>query len=103
MRARGVLGQDDARADGARAPRSQRRQSVVAVTAAGDVQPRRILARVAAAVAPGERAGRLRVVLDQVLEDGDADLLDAGGLDDLNGISEFLFFWRFGKRWKKNK
>ena len=55
----------------------------MAVAAAGDVQPRGVLGRVAAAVAPGELGGGLRVVLDQVLEDGDADLLDARGLDDL--------------------
>ena len=65
----------------------------MAVAAAGDVQPRGVLGRVAAAVAPGELGGGLRVVLDQVLEDGDADLLDARGLDDLFWIFFFFFFF----------
>lgn len=86
VRARRVLGERDLRADRSRSPGAKRRQRVVAVAAARDVQAGGVLGGVAAAVAPGKLGGGLRVVFDEFLENGDADLLDAGGLDDLDAF-----------------
>ena len=101
MRARGVLAEGDAGADGPGAAGSQRRQGVVAVPPSGHVRARGVFqGRSLPAVAPGQGAGRFGVVADQVLEDSDADLLDARGLDDLKLKVFVCFFWKKGE--KKN-
>ena len=101
VRARGVLGQGDACAHGGvegpsrPAAPARRGRPRPPATCSPDASSARV-----PPPSPQASARRTPGGIEEVAEDGDADLLDAGGLDDLNG-SCFLFFWRFLKGGKK--